>query len=513
LEYFNKYFGNVYELVEKEFVNLADGKYGRGYYRKNMLSNQFAEGGIVKQYGFTEAEIDKWEKENKLSQRKTQNPVVKEAITKMAEGKMTQDEYLKIVEKNNPIKPFDRVPHIPTLKEIVGSLTTNKLNTGIIGHTVEIPDGAYVASRLDIPAYDNYDVWVVSVHDGNKEGKVIGYGKTAYLKDVTFKTAPNTAMRIGMGLSTKSTFARMFGTWVNKSPEVVRNMAVRYINNPNWIQVGMNPFRHSWFYDKADGLPLVSAEEVIQVGALVLAKNAVKTTVDDTQFIVDKKNPAIKYSNGGKTKTLLAPNGKPSNLTHEQWHIVRTKAFKDWFGDWEKDPANASKVVDENGEPLVVFHFTNTEFNVFDLSKARTTGYSNLGFWFGSDKDKSNEYGRIEKSCYLKIDNAYYLSDWEDFEGDINRYSKTFGNEANEFREYLASKGHDGVIIDNADIDGIGEQTIYVAFEPTQIKLADGTNTTFDGSNPDIRFEKGGEIVQLQNVNKARSIMDGNMPF
>ena len=33
---------------------------------------------------------------------------------------------------------------------------------------------------------------------------------------------------------------------------------------------------------------------------------------------------------------LLAPNGKPSNLTPEQYKLVRTPAFKAWFGDWEK---------------------------------------------------------------------------------------------------------------------------------------------------------------------------------
>ena len=32
---------------------------------------------------------------------------------------------------------------------------------------------------------------------------------------------------------------------------------------------------------------------------------------------------------------LLAPNGKPTNLTERQWLQVRTKAFKEWFGDWE----------------------------------------------------------------------------------------------------------------------------------------------------------------------------------
>ena len=33
---------------------------------------------------------------------------------------------------------------------------------------------------------------------------------------------------------------------------------------------------------------------------------------------------------------LAAPNGKPSKLTVRQWLQVRTKAFKAWFGDWER---------------------------------------------------------------------------------------------------------------------------------------------------------------------------------
>ena len=33
---------------------------------------------------------------------------------------------------------------------------------------------------------------------------------------------------------------------------------------------------------------------------------------------------------------MKAPNGKPTNLSEKQWTQVRTKAFKKWFGDWEK---------------------------------------------------------------------------------------------------------------------------------------------------------------------------------
>lgn len=56
----------------------------------------------------------------------------------------------------------------------------------------------------------------------------------------------------------------------------------------------------------------------------------------------------------GTDKWMKAPNGERSNLPERQWLQVRTPQFKRWFGDWENDPAHASKVVDGNGEPLVV---------------------------------------------------------------------------------------------------------------------------------------------------------------
>lgn len=86
---------------------------------------------------------------------------------------------------------------------------------------------------------------------------------------------------------------------------------------------------------------------------------------EEEQYILEH----AKRDENGK---LLAPNGKPSNLTEKQCAQVRTKAFKEWFGDWENDPENASKVVDENGEPLVVYHGSKSILNVFDPSKSKS---------------------------------------------------------------------------------------------------------------------------------------------
>ena len=90
-------------------------------------------------------------------------------------------------------------------------------------------------------------------------------------------------------------------------------------------------------------------------------------------------------------KELLAPNGKPSNLTAEQYKLVRTPEFKAWFGDWENDTENASKVVDENGEPLVVYHGTKNEFYEFDTNK-QLKGWLGRGFYFSKNKTEAKDY-------------------------------------------------------------------------------------------------------------------------
>lgn len=84
-----------------------------------------------------------------------------------------------------------------------------------------------------------------------------------------------------------------------------------------------------------------------------------------------------------------------SNLNEQQWLQVRTKAFKRWFGDWENDPANASKVVDENGEPLMVWHSSEHFFTEFDLGHGgEKTGARDgrKGFFFMQSKEGSRWY-------------------------------------------------------------------------------------------------------------------------
>jgi hypothetical protein len=113
-------------------------------------------------------------------------------------------------------------------------------------------------------------------------------------------------------------------------------------------------------------------------------------------------NPDIRFGDGGEV--LLAPNGKPSNLTPEQYRLVRTTAFKKWFGDWINSPETSSKVVDENGEPLVCYHSTTKEFFIFNRKNAYYKNWYGLGFYFtNSLSDIDKNYTREGKDINDKI--------------------------------------------------------------------------------------------------------------
>jgi hypothetical protein len=218
---------------------------------------------------------------------------------------------------------------------------------------------------------------------------------------------------------------------------------------------------------------------------------------------------------------MKAPNGNPSNLTPEQWKLVRTPQFKAWFGDFENDPENSSKVVDDNGEPLVCYHYSSKDFSVFDkkfhpkiANFVENKYHKHLGYDFSTKKGFFQSKDSFEYKVFLNVRNIFnikyatekqfeplikilssipYYSHYEyrksDLERDIQdlKKGKWDALELPSIEKYL-SKKYDGLIMYERDWENIK------VYSEKNIKFADGTNTTFDGSNPDIRFAEGGEV-------------------
>ena len=186
---------------------------------------------------------------------------------------------------------------------------------------------------------------------------------------------------------------------------------------------------------------------------------------------------------------LLAPNGHKSNLNKIQYHQVRSKEFKNWFGDWEHNPNGASKVVDENGEPLVCYHATNADFTEFNTDLG--SGVAGKGTYVTSQKPSNDNYGTYVMPLFVRIANPI---DFSSGDKAINDKAEDLGLEglfeltslahidkwSAELKKKLQQEGYDG-----AELKGEGGARYFVAYSPNQLKSAVGNIGTY-GPSPNI---------------------------
>ncbi len=244
-------------------------------------------------------------------------------------------------------------------------------------------------------------------------------------------------------------------------------------------------------------------------------------------------------------------NSAEISAAKKEWEEKGTdsKYFKKWFGD--------SKVVDESGKPLVVYHGTNAQFDTFSYDKIGTNGTAEgVGFYFTDDADTAAGYKKQSgevKECYLSIQkplrhNSHYLSfedvkniiqkaaelQSEEYEEDLkdsfvsnyaDTYSMNFEDAVEEaaYMIYAEDKtdtdilgeiayaansefanrattlitGYDGVITNGYGDLGKGGGNFYIPFNPEQIKSVDNKGT-FDKSNPNIYYQNAGTNYQEQ---------------
>ena len=290
---------------------------------------------------------------------------------------------------------------------------------------------------------------------------------------------------------------------------------------------------------------------------------------EEEQREVDRQIAEVRKQYEGTPQWLKAPNGEPSLLVQtardlglpeeDLWLKVRTPFFKAWFGDWEnkarrtaghvtEDSAPvtpalspASRVshpygkytsdieksqvglLDENGEPLVVFHGTPSRFGKFNEG--------DIGFHFGTKEQAANrvrnENGPIDNAGiyfgFLNLRKPLYagldFGSWESStvavkifnrvetgalelaltKSDVALLSRlasggsTKGTNA-ALRNWLVSKGYDGVIYDNtAYFEGEGNS--YIIFDAHQFKSAENLGT-FSPTDRRFYHQSGKQVVR-----------------
>lgn len=202
-------------------------------------------------------------------------------------------------------------------------------------------------------------------------------------------------------------------------------------------------------------------------------------TTDYTDEMNEIKQQAI-----SNDTFMKAPNGNPTNLNERQWLQVRTKNFINWFGDWINNPEEASKVVDENGEPKIMYHGTNAEFTIFNTKIDPILGQTfGQGSYFTSTNTTGTYFGNKVMNVFLNIKNPAYI-DSDNFIIDKN--------DQKEVPVYLHSIGRDGVFVQEHGQNYIRE---YVVFNPNQIKSATSNTGEFSTTNDDIRYSSITEMA------------------
>lgn len=254
---------------------------------------------------------------------------------------------------------------------------------------------------------------------------------------------------------------------------------------------------------------------------------------------IEAERNAIKEQAIKDGSFMKAPNGKDTNLKEDQWIDVRTKRFKDWYGDWENNPENASKVVDESGEPLVLYHGTSSRFTIFgdEVGASQGTYLKDREGFFFAKEDVAINYGngvlvpsflnikepRVENVLYnlsqLEYnytsereeaeDAGYPISRWlgegeESFEANDSA-TAYFDDNVETIMEDVDSGSNDGVIVEGAD-----KSVTVVAFNPNQIKSATSNTGTYSNRNNDIRFQIIGEqgAINLDKAQESTRLLD-----
>lgn len=199
-------------------------------------------------------------------------------------------------------------------------------------------------------------------------------------------------------------------------------------------------------------------------------------------------------------------------------HQVDSPEFRQWFGK--------SKVVDENGNPKLIFHGTRGEpFDTFDPTMGEGSGIHAGSREQAFDRimylNDFKQDGALNKKLYGVDERGYHhpyrmyplfgrlenpIEIHDVFSHDATRAidhlastGHLVGNEIDQARTYgwsiirpiLQSKGYDGFIYKNTG-EGAGgtDHTAYAFFDPNQVKSASGNNGEFSRTDNRVQYQR-----------------------
>jgi len=259
----------------------------------------------------------------------------------------------------------------------------------------------------------------------------------------------------------KNTASRVIPAYLSiKNPYVLTEQDHQEMNRTNYAKAQRDIFTRI----RAQGHDGVSMGGGVWVA---FGPDQIKSAIGNSGEYSHPSN--ITKAEGGSVDTLLDSTGKSVHHTPEG-----VENFKKWHA--------GSKVVDEQGRPLVVYHGTDYQGTSFDPERTM----------FTTNREAAEDYGDRVVSCYLSVKNPLKISsrDWESGMAPS--------------RQEALRAGYDGYIVKNHDISGAeGEDTVfssagdtYIPFHSHQIKSA-GENSGEYSHPSNITKAEGGTVDTL----------------
>ena len=324
---------------------------------------------------------------------------------------------------------------------------------------------------------------------------------------------------------------------VNNGGLEVVNITSVYGRSKAQIQRSLNTDLLYW--DKEKGKQFVNAFRLqlpshLRTDAALAGAN-IKTNEDLTQGANPQQEfAATAQQYGGEAAYEQAKAAGQTELDYRQWVQVRTPSFKAWFGDWQNDPENASKVVNpRTGEPQVVYHGTNAQFDTFEPSYPRFAPGNIHGIYFTDvfDEEMREAYGENQYAVFLNVRNLLEESPQRYIE-KLKGVELPVPPSEEKMKAYRAAVGNIDDIkksIQDAGFDGaknrFGRGREYIIFHPNQIKSATGNGGAFNPADaniyhstapetgdqtPDARQQRTLRLASNRILNIARAIQDGH---
>lgn len=407
------------------------------------------------------------------------NIIKEEAVAHYLEKNLGTNEFITELQQRGDRTTIQKI--IDAIKDMITKVKNTLTGKGDLNYLLDLQRKYEQAYRGEFKGTQEQTKLSKQVNAQDNQGRTIT-SKDAYKtepKEKTIRLYTNTSadnidsiLRDGL-LVSKAKQKEYSGnmTWFETTPDlkgyggttiavdVPNNIRMDKVNNTQYTVYDDISPENIVFIDK----PIFSIYRTSDLNELVE-----KFGKDKVLEVYDKsKNKAV--SREELVSLLDNIDSNTNNITKDNQGRTLTKEQQDYFKN--------SKVRDENGNLIEVYHGTNNEFNTYKNIKSQP------GYWFTENKEYASEHGKNVKKQYLNLTNPINDVDlmWELAKDKFGNNATESNIFSNEFKEFLIEKGYDGIIFDHS-----GANT-YIAFEPNQIKNIDNTNPT---ENADIRYSK-----------------------